>query len=75
MRKESKKTSRSHQTRQDAKPSLSSNKFIQTQGVFSEGSGEIRTQHGHSDNASYRQHESMPVPKIRKKSLQVGDEN
>lgn len=72
-RKESKKTSRNHETRQNTKP-FPNTKFIQTQGVFSEGSGEIRPSFGRSENHNnYRQHDVMPVPKIRKKSFNVSE--
>lgn len=71
--KENKRTLRNHEMRQNSK-SLTNTKFIQTQGVFSEGSGEIRPNVGRSESHNhYRQQDVIPIPKIRKQSFNVSE--
>lgn len=72
IRKETKRNVRNHDSKH-TKSNLSQ-RYVQTQGVFSEGSGEIRPSMGLSENlSSSRQQETLRAPKIRKTSLIVSD--
>lgn len=67
--KETTRNNRNREGKSTAGTAANRNKFIQLQGVFSQGVGEARLRNGFSENrASYRSHE-IPVAKVRKREV------
>lgn len=65
-----KETTRSARIREGKAAAANRNKFIQLQGVFSQGVGEARLKNGFSESrASYNRSHDMPVAKVRKREV------